>query len=845
MLGGLTSNSNRIPLLALLWLALISTQLIAQLADLSTVEESMRVGDYEKAIELAQQQVDKKTWNEAWPRLLATNLMTVGKYSDALTVYKASQERFSDSLRLRLLGHKILLENNLTLEAKPALDDLTLQIQRSPWKFSTKSELVPLGEFFLLQGEEPKQVLKLCYDQALKSDPKNLEAIKAIASMALDKSDTKVAAEAIQKGLKLTQNDPDLLVLAAETWSNSDRAKSREYLQQALDINPKHLRALRMLAESLMDSESYTQAIEVLSKAQTVNPNDPQMWALRAAIAHLQGNYADEGNFRSKALSLRKLNPQVDHKIGKHLSMHYRFAEGAQYQQRALAMDKDFRNAKTQLAQDLLRLGREQEGWDMVQQARQADPYHVTTYNLQLLKGELEKYTSIEVPGFIIRMDATEAKVFGEQVAELLQEARNVLGEKYKYRAQEPIIVELFAKQRDFAVRTFGLPGGEGFLGVCFGNVITANSPSALNVDHNWKSVLWHEYCHVITLNLTENKMPRWLSEGISVYEEKLRRSNWGEPPNPLYVHWLRQGEFEPPSRMSRMFLAPKSPQHLQYAYFVASIVVEFWTEEFGHEGLLKLLADLKDGLPITEAIARRTGSVEGLDQAFEKHAKALGQSIGTTLEFEPIPKETPLQEWLKEHPGSYQAQHTQLDEQIRKMDWTQSLLQAQQLYEAWPNDPSASSALTKLAMIHRQMGNTSSEKEALIQVVNLDPHTTEPLNRLISIEQEVGNWDAVASYCRSMLEIQPMKTSILELLANAGQNLNQPQEVIRSLQALSNLQPVDPADLEYRLAIAYDQTGKNQELALRHCLKALEESPRFGKALELLIRLHEASTDR
>ena len=105
----------------------------------------MRVGDYEKAIELAQQQVDKKTWNEAWPRLLATNLMTVGKYSDALTVYKASQERFSDSLRLRLLGHKILLENNLTLEAKTALDDLTLQIQRSPWKFSTKSELVPLG----------------------------------------------------------------------------------------------------------------------------------------------------------------------------------------------------------------------------------------------------------------------------------------------------------------------------------------------------------------------------------------------------------------------------------------------------------------------------------------------------------------------------------------------------------------------------------------------------------------------------------------------------------------------------------------------------------------------------
>ncbi|MFM7926135.1 MAG: tetratricopeptide repeat protein, partial [Pirellula sp.] len=273
MLCGLTSKLTRSLSFALLYVAFVSTHLTAQLADVSSVEEAMRIGDYEKAIELAQQQVEKKTWNEAWPRLLATNLMTVGRYSDALAVYKASQERFSDSLRLRLLGYKILQENNLSLEAKSALDDLTLQIQRSPWKFSTKSELVPLGEFFLLQGEEPKQVLKLCYDQALKSDPKNLEALKAIASMAIDKSDTKVAAEAIQKALKLTQNDPDLLVLAAETWSNSDRAKSREYLQLALDINPKHLRALRMLAESLMDSESYTQAIEVLSKVQAVNPN--------------------------------------------------------------------------------------------------------------------------------------------------------------------------------------------------------------------------------------------------------------------------------------------------------------------------------------------------------------------------------------------------------------------------------------------------------------------------------------------------------------------------------------------------------------------------------------------
>ena len=35
------------------------------------------------------------------------------------------------------------------------------------------------------------------------------------------------------------------------------------------------------------------------------------------------------------------------------------------------------------------------------------------------------------------------------------------------------------------------------------------------------EDVLWHEFAHVITLTATKNRMPRWLSEGISVYEER------------------------------------------------------------------------------------------------------------------------------------------------------------------------------------------------------------------------------------------------------------------------------------------------------------------------------------
>ena len=83
-------------------------------------------------------------------------------------------------------------------------------------------------------------------------------------------------------------------------------------------------------------------------------------------------------------------------------------------------------------------------------------------------------------------------------------------------------------------MRTFGLPGADGFLGVCFGRVITANSPASQGENpSNWESVLWHEFCHVVTLTKTHNKMPRWLSEGISVYEERPGRPRLGDRAEP------------------------------------------------------------------------------------------------------------------------------------------------------------------------------------------------------------------------------------------------------------------------------------------------------------------------
>src|SRR5439155_4177413 len=181
-----------------------------------------------------------------------------------------------------------------------------------------------------------------------------------------------------------------------------------------------------------------------------------------------------------------------------------------------------FLPAKMQLAQDLLRLGEETEGWKLADDVYRADEYSVVAHNLATLQENLSQFRTLEAEGFVVRMDAREAEIYGRRVLDLLQRAKSVLCAKYEVTLERPIIVELFPRQQDFAIRTFGLPGGAGFLGVCFGTVITANSPASQTASPScWEATLWHEFCHAVTLNKTSNKMPRWLSEGISVYEER------------------------------------------------------------------------------------------------------------------------------------------------------------------------------------------------------------------------------------------------------------------------------------------------------------------------------------
>jgi tetratricopeptide (TPR) repeat protein len=442
-------------------------------------------------------------------------------------------------------------------------------------------------------------------------------------------------------------------------------------------------------------------------------------------------------------------------------------------------------------------------------------------------------------------MEQTEADIYGDRVLNLLQSAEEHLAAKYEVELQKPVYVEIFPQQSDFAIRTFGLPGGAGFLGVCFGNLITANSPASQQSNPtNWESVLWHEFCHVITLQKTQNRMPRWLSEGISVYEEVQRDPAWGQRLNPTYKLMLLSDDFTPLSELSSAFLRPKSPVHLEFAYFESSLAVQYLIEEHGLPLLLKTLDDLGLGVPIHEAFARRYGDAEKLDADFKRYVEQLAGEFLAETEFsaEDVPARgtiAELRRWVADNPRNYAAQLRLTTRLMGEQQWEGAIEEAEKLLELYPEDTSAEGGLQLVARCARELERTEREREALSQLVELSGDELDAVKRLIVLAEQAEDWSRVLELADQLLAIQPLIAIGHEAAARAARELQRPEPAIAALQALLTMEPLDPAEAHLQLAQAhYDQDAFDE--ARREVLLALEQTPRYREAQRLLLRLHK-----
>jgi len=426
-----------------------------------------------------------------------------------------------------------------------------------------------------------------------------------------------------------------------------------------------------------------------------------------------------------------------------------------------------------------------------------------------------------------------------------VEEAHKKLTTKYRFTPRSPIAVEIFQNHEDFAVRSLGLPG-LGALGVCFGQVIAMDSPSARSSgDFNWGSTLWHEFTHVITLEVTDHRIPRWFSEGLSVYEERRARNGWGDNWSLENLKAIKDGRFVKINDLDAAFTRPKRPDGVPLAYFQASQVCEFVDEKFGFDAILKMLALYKENARTPDVLQRALKLTPAdFDRRFDEYIKAKTSGWIEALGAGPVhapggqpPSKDALLALLNGKPNDYFT-HLRLGTIYKSEgDATKAIEHLKRAAELFPYYSGEGNPYALLAEIYESRDQKTEAVGALESLVRYNETNAGAYAKLARLKLSMGDRKGAVDALKQSFYVQPFDAALHKLAGGVYLELGNPAEAIREFRAQIALAPPDLAEAHYDLARSLEGAGDHTE-AKRSVLRALELAPGFDKAQELLLKL-------
>jgi tetratricopeptide (TPR) repeat protein len=489
----------------------------------------------------------------------------------------------------------------------------------------------------------------------------NADLQLAWGELFLEKHNRPEAVQSFRAALQRDRRNAAAFAGIARAFADENADAARQLAMRALAYNPALAAAHLVLADIALDEDRRDEARASVEAVLAVNDRHPDALARQAAMAFLDDRLGDFEAIVARVLAINPRFGDVYRIAGAQAARHYRFEAAARLVRRALEIEPGNVRAQADLGLHLLRTGDEAGARRALEAAFQADPYDVVSYNLLGLLDTLDAFETVEDGLVTLRLHPDEAPVLREHALLLARRALDTLAARYDVALEGPILVEIFPRHDDFAVRNVGLPGMVGALGACFGKVVTLDSPRARPPgSFNWQATLWHEMAHVVTLQLSDNRIPRWLTEGISVYEEKRARPEWGREMEARFADALERGEVLPLADLNRGFM---SGDTIALAYYQASLLVEHLVATRGHDALRDLVRAFADGLSTDEAMRRVIGpTLAELEPEFrasiaERFAAVLAAS--RTPDDVRLNARTPrrvLEALAREHPDSYEV---------------------------------------------------------------------------------------------------------------------------------------------------------------------------------------------
>ncbi len=371
---------------------------------------------------------------------------------------------------------------------------------RATQKTQPKSAAVRFewGQFYL-DHYQPGDAAKL-FEETLEIDPNYARAYLGLARAAavgFDKRAIDLAHQALEHDPKLAEAHELLAYLALE---DSDEKLAAEEAQKALALSSESLDGMAVLA-SIDQLDGKTQS-EWMDRILKVNPAYGEAYATSAHF----------------------------------LEINRRYEEAIAADRKALELDPELWQARSELGVNLMRLGFSAEAREQLERCYDAHWRDAETTNSLKLLDSLKDYETFKSGSTELMLNKNEAALLRPYIEPELQLAIATYERKYKMKLPGTVRLEVYPNHQDFVVRTLGLPGQGGLLGVTFGMVVAMDSPSARPPgDFNWASTMWHELSHVYVLTATHHLVPRWFTEGLAVHEEAAASPDWGDRMTPGY----------------------------------------------------------------------------------------------------------------------------------------------------------------------------------------------------------------------------------------------------------------------------------------------------------------------
>jgi cellulose synthase operon protein C len=605
----------------------------------------------------------------------------------------------------------------------------------------------------------------------------------------------------------------------AEQFNGDVTAPLAELLAQDDTLIEAHLIAARVAIEDGQLETAGKEAQRALALAQQQRRPPLEAQTLLAAIDVIRDR--DPREWTQAAL---KYNPRYGDmfvSLGYFEVIRRRYREADLWLRRAVEVQPDSAPAQRELGLNLMRLGNMTEARTHLVKAYDGDPFSATTVNTLRLLDSLEKFEVARVtqPPLNLQLSKSESAAMLPYVELLARESVATFSKRYGYAPTEPITVEVYPNHDDFAVRTAGLPG-IGLLGVTFGNVVAMDSPSGRRSgDFHWGSTLWHEMAHVFTLSVTRNRVPRWLSEGLSVYEEWTTGPTPGVAVTPPVLDTFIGGKLLPIARLDEGFLRPSYENQVQISYQQAGLACLFAEQRFGFAKVVEFLRAFNDD-PTTAQAIRAVFKVE--PEQFDREFDAFMKQRFAMYLADP-------KRWTELMGRSHRL--------LEARNWSGARDAAQAAIQILPEFTESGSAYEVLATAEHEAGNDAAAIAALEQwrkAGGWDPDVTRELGKLLAA---AGNKARAAEVLASVNYSDPLSAPGHDrlgdlLLANGRGN-----EALREYQVLLALQPLDTATAQFGLARAYRQTG-NAALARRSLLESLDTAPNYRPAQKLLLEM-------